>query len=575
MTLHYYVIGLAQVFRFIDASDLPRCPRPEAPGRRALDPHRRVGDTVRVTGSRDCVLAIDLGTGGPKVAVVTLDAQVVGWQSRSVKLSLSEGGGAEQDPADWWRAICEAATAVLEHTGAAGRIVAVSVTCHWCGTVAVDGEGEPLRPAIIWLDSRGSRYVPAACDGLIRVEGYGLRKLAKWVRLTAGIPSLAGKEPVAHLLWLRHNEPEIYAKAAMFLEPKDWLNFKLTGVFAATYDSITAHWVTDNRELDNIRYHPDLLEWIGVPRTKLPDLLGATEVIGTLTRSAAAALGLGPADDIQVMGGTPDIHSAAVGSGAVDDGHAHIYVGTSSWATCHVRYKKTDVLHNMASLPSPLPGRYFVAAAQESAGVCFEYLRDHFLFADDGLGTGPVPEDFWQRLEQLGATAPAGSGGLIFTPWLYGERCPVADETLRAGFHNMSLRTGRAELIRSIYEGVGFNTKWVLKYLERFIGARCDPIRFIGGGAMSRLWCQVMADVLDREIHQVVEPRACNARGAALLASIGLGHLQVEDIPSRVGVAESFTPNPEHREILDRQFAAYLQIYAKNAPIHRSLNRQV
>ncbi|WP_276204375.1 xylulokinase [Enhygromyxa salina] len=526
-------------------------------------------------GSRDCVLAIDLGTSGPKVAVVTLDAKVVGWQTRPVPLSLLDGGGAEQAPADWWRAICEAATAVLEQTGAAKRIVAVAVTSHWCGTVAVNGAGEPLRPSIIWLDARGARHVPEICDGLIRVEGYGARKLAKWVRLTAGVPSLAGKEPVAHLLWLRHNEPEVYAKAAMFLEPKDWLNFKLTGVFAATFDSITAHWVTDNRRLDSISYHPDLLEWIGVPRAKLPDLCGATEVIGALTREAAAGLGLGAArgDGIQVIGGTPDIHSAAVGSGAVDDRQAHIYVGTSSWATCHVRYKKTDVLHNMASLPSPLPGRYFVAAAQESAGVCFEYLRDHFLFVDDALGTGAAPDDFWQRLERVGATAPVGSGGLIFTPWLYGERCPVADDTLRAGFHNMSLRTGRAELIRSIYEGVAFNTKWLLKYLERFVGARCDPIRFIGGGAMSRLWCQVMADVLDREIHQVLEPRACNARGAALLASIGLGHLQVEDIPSRVGVATSFSPNPAHRELLDRQFAAYLQIHAKNAPIHRRLNQ--
>jgi xylulokinase len=530
-----------------------------------------IGDNPRVSNSADCVLAIDLGTGGPKVAVVTLDAEVLGWQNRSVALALSEGGGAEQDPADWWQAITAAARGVLEQTGAADRVVAVAVTCHWCGTVPVDGEGTPLRPAIIWMDSRGARYVPELTDGLINVEGYGLRKLARWIRLTGGIPSLAGKEPVAHLLWLRHNEPEVYQKAAMFLEPKDWLNFKLTGVFAATYDSIATHWVTDNRKLDDIHYNPTLLDWVGVPRSKLPDLCGATDVIGKLTAQAAAELGL--REGVQVVGGTPDVQSAAVGSGAVDDGHAHAYVGTSSWVTCHVRFKKTDALHNMASLPSPLPGRYFVAAAQETAGACFEYLRDHFLFADDGLGTGPVPDDFWQRLEQLGAKAPAGSGGLIFTPWLYGERSPVADDTLRAGFHNLSLRTRRPELIRSIYEGVAFNTRWLLKYLERFVSRRCDPIRFIGGGAMSDLWCQIMADVLDREIHRVVEPRACNARGAALLASIGLGHLQVEDIPARVGVERRFTPTPEHREQLDRQFAAYLDIYAKNAPIHRRLNR--
>lgn len=526
-----------------------------------------------MSGSKDCVLAIDLGTSGPKVAVVTLDAEVLGWQTGSVALSLLPGGGAEQDPADWWQSICGAARTVLERTGAADRVVAVAVTCHWCGTVAVDADGTPLRPAIIWLDTRGARYVPQVCDGLIKVEGYGLAKLVKWIRMTGGIPSLAGKEPVAHLLWLRHNEPEIHRKAALFLEPKDWLNFKLTGVFAATYDSIALHWATDNRKLDAIDYAPTLLDWIGIPRTKLPDLCGATEVIGTLTAAAAAELGLPGAEHIQVVGGTPDVQSAAVGSGAVEDGRAHIYVGTSSWVTCHVRFKKTDILHNMASLPSPLPGRYFVAAAQETAGACFEYLRDHFLFADDELGTGELPDDFWQRMQRVGARAPAGSGGLIFTPWLYGERSPVADATIRAGFHNLSLRTGRPELIRSIYEGVAFNTKWLLKYLERFIGERCDPIRYIGGGAMSDLWCQVMADVLDREIHRVVEPRACNARGAALLASIGLGHLQVEDIPARVGVERVFVPNPEHRAVLDRQFGCYLDIYANDKKIHQRLNR--
>jgi xylulokinase len=524
----------------------------------------------RSHGADDCVLAIDLGTSGPKVAVVTLDAQVLGWQTRPVALSLSPGGGAEQDPADWWQAICAAARGVLEQTGAAGRVVAVSVTCHWCGTVAVDGQGTPLRPAIMWLDTRGAKHVPDVVGGLVEIQGYGLRKLLKWIRITGGVPGLAGKEPVSHLLWLRHNEPDVYERAAMFLEPKDWLNFKLTGVFAATYDSIATHWVTDNRKLDAIRYDSGLLEWIGVPRGKLPDLCGATDVIGKLTPAAAAELGLG--EHVVVAGGTPDVQSAAVGSGAVEDGRAHIYVGTSSWVTCHVRFKKTDLLHNMASLPSPLPGRYFVAAAQETAGACFEHLRDHFLFADDGLGTGALPEDFWARLERVGASAPAGSNGLIFTPWLYGERSPVADATLRAGFHNLSLRTRRPELIRSVFEGVAYNTRWLLGYLERFIGRRCEPIRFIGGGAISDLWCQTMADVLDREIHRVVAPRACNARGAALLAALGLGHLQVEDIPSRVGIERAFSPTPEHRERFDRQFQAFLDLYAGTSKVHRRLN---
>ncbi|MFO7561888.1 MAG: FGGY-family carbohydrate kinase [Enhygromyxa sp.] len=520
---------------------------------------------------KDCVLAIDLGTSGPKVAVVSLDAEVLGWQTRSTKLALFDGGGAEQDPRDWWQAIVAAARAVLEQTGAASRIAAVAVTSQWGGTVLVDEDGEPLRPAIIWMDCRGASHVPAVCDGLVRVAGYGARKLSRWIRLTGGAPSLAGKEPVAHLAWLRHHEGETLARARWILEPKDWLNLKLSGELRATYDSIAVHWATDNRDIHNVRYDETLLEWIGVARDKLPDLCGATEIIGTLTRKAAEELGL--SSEVAVVGGTPDLQSAAVGSGAVRDGEAHIYVGTSSWINCHVPFKKTDLLHNMASLPSPLPGRYFAAAAQETAGVCFEYLRDHFLFADDALGTGPIPDDFWARVEALASGAPAGSRGLIFTPWLYGERSPVADPTIRAGFHNLSLQIRRPELLRSVYEGVAFNTRWLMQALERFVGARCEPIRFIGGGASSRLWCQIMADVLDREIHQVVEPRACNARGAALLASLGLGHLGVEDIPGKVGVLERFSPTPAHRGVYDEQFELFLALYRKNAPIHRRLNQ--
>src|SRR5690606_25891701 len=241
---------------------------------------------------KDCVLAIDLGTSGPKVAVVTLDAEVLGWQTRPTGLALFDGGGAEQDPLDWWQAIVAAARAVLDQTRAAERIAAVAVTSQWGGTVLVDQDGAPLRPAIIWMDCRGARHVPPVCDGRVRVAGYGARKLARWIRLTGGAPSLAGKEPIAHLSWLRHNEPELLERAAWILEPKDWLNVRLTGEFRATYDSIAVHWATDNRDIHNIRYDPTLLEWIGLARDKLPDLCGATEIIGTLTAAAAAELGL-------------------------------------------------------------------------------------------------------------------------------------------------------------------------------------------------------------------------------------------------------------------------------------------
>lgn len=524
------------------------------------------------TDLADHVLAIDLGTSGPKVAVVSLTGRVLGWQTRSTQLLLGEGGAAEQDPEDWWQAVVAASRAVLEQCGMSrDRIAAVAVTSQWAGVVAVNAQGTPLHPAIIWMDSRGARYMPALCGGgPVRVQGYGVHKLPRWIRLTGGAPSLAGKEPIAHMQLLRHEFPEVHRAAAMFLEPKDWLNHRLTGEFVATIDSIAVWWATDNRDLGKVDYDAALLDRVGLDRARLPRLVQATDVIGTLTRRAAEELGL--RSQTVVVGGTPDVQSASVGSGAVRDGEPHMYIGTSSWLSCHVPFKKTDLFHNIASLPSALPGRYFVANSQETAGACLEWLRDSVLFPADELGGREAPADFWTRLEALAKSAPVGSGGTMFTPWLYGERCPIADNHIRAGFHRLSLRSTRAELVRSVYEGVAYNMRWLLGYVESFVGKRMDSIRFIGGGASSPLWNQIMADVLDREIQQVADPRVCNARGAALLASLALGAVRVEDIPAMVPIARTYAPHAEHRDLHAERFLAFRRLYRRNRAIHVQLD---
>lgn len=524
-----------------------------------------------VTGDR-CILAIDLGTSGPKVAITTMQGRVLGCASHPTELHLLPGGGAEQDPEDWWAAI-RAATAKLHAQAVAAptSVAAIAVTSQWAGTVPIDRDGTPLHRAIIWMDSRGAKYVGRVAGGMLRVEGYGVTKLARWIRRTGGAPSLVGKEPLSHILWLRHERPEIYRKAHKFLEPKDWLNHRLCGAIAATYDSIALHWVTDNRDPSRIDYDDELLRMATLDRAKLPPLLGATEVVGELTTRAAEDLGV-PAG-IPVVGGTPDVHSAAIGSGAVRDFQAHVYLGTSSWLSCHVPWKKTDLFNNMGSLPSALPGRYFLANEQETAGKCLEWLRDSVFFRDDALDPGAPPADAIARLDAIAAESEPGSRGVVFTPWLYGERCPRADHSLRAGFFNQSLTTTRADLVRAVLEGVAYNSRWLLGAVEKFAGRRMSPIRVIGGGARSDLWCQIYADVLDREIEQVVDPVQCNARGAALLAALGLRHTTVDEIPALVTVKHRFSPRREHRDVHDAGFATFLEIYRANKGIYARLNR--
>jgi hypothetical protein len=205
------------------------------------------------------------------------------------------------------------------------------------------------------MDSRGAPYVRRITGGVVKVQGYGVVKLARWLRVTAGLPARSGKDPIAHILWLKHEEPETYRRAHMFLEPKDWLNARLTGRLATSFDSIALRWVTDNRHPDRIRYDPALLRLAGIEDSPLPELLAATDILGPLSAEPAAALGV-PAG-IPVVVGTPDLESAAIGSGATRDYQAHLYIGTSSWLTCHVPFKKTSLLHNMASPPSPVPGK--------------------------------------------------------------------------------------------------------------------------------------------------------------------------------------------------------------------------
>ncbi len=261
-----------------------------------------------------------------------------------------------------------------------------------------------------------------------------------------------------------------------------------------------------------------------------------------------------------------------MGSGAVRDFETHLYIGTSSWLTCHVPYKKTDLFHNMASLPSAIPGRYLLTNEQETAGASLQYLRDQIIFPDDGLA-GEKPANAYQLFDEIAARTPAGSGDVIFTPWLNGERTPVDDHTTRAGFHNLSLRTTRAHLIRAVYEGVAYNARWLLKYVEQFTGRKTEVIHMVGGGAKSDIWCQIQADVLDRPIRQMQDPIEVNVRGAALLASAALGHLSYDELGSRAPVAKTYTPNPDHRKIYDALFKEFLAIYENNRKIHARLNR--
>ncbi|MHA1894256.1 MAG: xylulokinase [Candidatus Helarchaeota archaeon] len=523
--------------------------------------------------SKKYILAIDHGTSGAKTAIVSVYGKVVDFEFEETPLYLLDGGGAEQDPDEWMKAIFLTSKKLIDKDLVPTEdIVGVCCSSQWSGTVPVDKDGNHLYNAIIWMDTRGAPYISKMAKGLINIEGAGITNIIRFLKVTGGGPGGAGKDPIAHILWLKHEHPEIYRKTYKFLECKDYLNLKLTGKFAASFDSIHLHWCTDIRDLNNIHYHDGIIKKMKIDKEKLPELKRAIDILGNISSDVTDELGL--EKNVKVIMGSPDVPSAVIGSGAVRDYEAHLYIGTSSWLSTHVPFKKTDIFHKMASMPSPIPNRYFIGNEQEIAGGSLTFLRDNILYYKDELLIEESVPNVYKIFDKIVENVPAGSNNLIFTPWFIGERTPIEDHTVRGSLMNISLKTTRADMIRAIFEGVAYNSKWLLHYVEKFCGGmKLDPINIIGGGANSDIWCQIFADVLNRTIQQVKNPIQANARGAAFIASVGLGYISFNDIPKYIEYSNTFTPNPKNQKIYQKLFAEFLNIYKNNKKMYQRLNK--
>lgn len=518
-----------------------------------------------------CVLAIDLGSGGPKAILLAESGELVATASRRIQTFLTPDGGGEQDPEEWWRSISDAAREVVRSGKVpAEDILAIAVATQWSVTVPVDERGRHLMNAVHWTDSRGARYTRQVTDGLIKFSGYGVRRLARWLRMTGGVPTHSGADALAHMLFIKHERPEVYRQTYKLLEPMDYINFRLTGRCAASFGTAFPYLLTDNRNANCIRYDEKLIGWAGLDRQKLPDLYPVDHVLGPLLPEIANQWGLTP--QTQVLIGISDSQAAAIGSGAVDDYRGHVCIGTTAWLSCHIPFKRTNLTNYLATMPAGVPGRNMVMAEQGAAGKCLESFVDNWLMAEDPLSLGPRPDDTYERIERLVAGVPPGSEGLLFLPWLNGAGPPSGDASMRGGLLNLSLRHGRAHAARAIMEGVAYNLRWLHQAVERFIGRRFDALNFIGGGARSAIWCQVLADVLDRPVHRMADPNFAIARGAGMAALVALGRLSWDAVPRVVPLDRIFRPDASNRAEYDRLYSMLLRSYKANRPIFHRLN---
>ncbi len=503
----------------------------------------------------ELVLAVDLGSGGPKVGFLTLTGVPLWWTHERV--DVVHAGAARQDAQVWWESVIAAARRGIAEGVDGSRVVGVACTGQWASTVPVDSAGRPVGECLMWSDTRGAEHSAARFGG--PVSGYAARPLATWLRRSGGMPSPTGADPVAHMLHLDRDRPEVRARARWYLEPVDYLTMRFTGGAAASPMSMTAAWLTDNRDLGRSAYDPVLVRLAGVDPTRLPPLVPSGSIVGTVRPDVAAAIGI--PETARVVTGAPDLHASAFGSGAVGRYEPHASLGTTAWISCPVPAKKTDVVRAMAAVPGFGDGSYVLADNQDNAGRALEWFRD-----------ACAPDIPYADLLALAAASPPGAGGVLFTPWLTGERSPVDDRRARAGFHNVSLDADRGDLARAVLEGVAFNLRWLIAGADRFTGRRLDPIRLLGGGARSDLWCQILADVCDRRFERVADPLIGGLRGAALGFAVATNTIGLGDVRALVPVDARFAPDPGRRAAYDRLFREFPGLYTRNKPLFAHLN---
>jgi xylulokinase len=310
---------------------------------------------------------------------------------------------------------------------------------------------------------------------------------------------------------------------------------------------------------------------VGIDINKLPEVRESASIAGTVTEEAARATGLLPGTP--VITGAGDISASALGSGAITDGKLHVRIGTSGGVAGHFTKRKIDLAHYAGCVGSAYPQKYYLGiGTQDTMGICLEWVKNKVIYHGEKLRQEYNVEKLYQVLDVLVQKIKPGADGLIFTPWMAGERCPLNDDTLRGGLYNLGLSQTRNHVIRAVFEGVAMNARWAMETMEHLYKP-VKELNFVGGGACSEVWCQILADVMNRQINQVADPQQAAGKGIALLASWSLGYIKsFDDIANYIKIRKSFYPNPENRQLYDRLFKAFKMLYKQNRRWYAMMN---
>ncbi len=505
------------------------------------------------------LLAHDIGTSGDKAVLYDTEGRLIASKLADYPLDSRPGGFAEQNPVDWWDAAVHTTRALLADAARLGitprDIAAVSFSGQMMGCVCVDKQGSPLRPAMIWADMRASEEEAALRERIDPLDYY---------RLTGH--RLSSAYSAFKLMWLKKHEPDVYARTYKTLCAKDYIIFKLTGRFVTDHSDASGTGVWDLRAA---HWSEELIGLCGLDGDKFPEALRSVDIAGEVTREAAAETGLCPGTPVVCGGG--DGPCAAVGTGCVDEGEANSCLGTSSWLAVTTSAPLDDDDMCSVTWPHLVPGMYMPCGAMQCGGGSFRWATE--ILSPDLIGE--FPDDIqavFERENELIASAQPGSKGLLYLPHLLGERSPRWNPKARGAFIGLTYAHTRAEMLRTVMEGVALNLEIILSSMRR-AGCKINSLVLVGGGARSSVWRQILADIYRLPILKPVVTGEATSAGAAIAGGVGTGVLADFSAAKRFVSIESETlPNEETAKKYDHIKPIFEHCYRALEPIFEDIS---
>jgi xylulokinase len=500
------------------------------------------------------LLGIDVSTTGAKALVIDERGAVIASATEEYPLYTPRPLWSEQNPADWWEGAQAAVRRVLAQVPPS-EIRSIGLTGQMHGLVLLDDAGEVLRPAILWNDQRTGQQ----CEEITAWAG-GLKRL---ITLTgnAVLPGFTAPK----IVWVRQHEPKIYDRVSHILLPKDYIRYRLTGEFATEVSDASG---TSLLDVGNRRWSATMAGLLGIPMGWLPECYESHEISGKIGEAAAQATGLRAGTP--VVGGGGDQAAQAVGSGIVRPGIISVTSGTSGVVFAYAGEYAPEPEGRLHVFCHAVPGAWHAMGVMLSAGGAFRWFRDS-LGGEEKVRASATGDDPYNLLTAAAADAPPGAEGLLFLPYLTGERCPYPDPNARGAFVGLTLRHGKGHMVRAVLEGVSFGLRDSLELIKG-LGVPIEQVRASGGGARSDLWRQIQADIFGTEL-VLIDVTEGAAFGAALLAGVGAGEYKDvrEAVDAAVRVVSSTRPDGQAAAAYERLYPLYRGLYPALKPTFDAL----